>query len=85
MVVWQQVRTRDDFAAVSHAYNMRQRALLERIALRLPLRPGGLPLDDAIAILSAVVDGLWIEHYLSDTRTPRQRCIDLCNAAARRA
>lgn len=84
MVFWQQVRTRDDFAAVSHAFNMRQRALLERIALRLPPRPGGMPLADAIAILSAVLDGLWIEHYLSDTRTPRRRCIDLCNAAARR-
>lgn len=84
MVFWQQARSREDFAAVSHAFNLRQRALLERLVSQLPVPLAGLPMDDAIALLSAVLDGLWIEYYLSDTRTPRARCIALCEAAARR-
>nr|WP_253185862.1 TetR family transcriptional regulator C-terminal domain-containing protein [Novosphingobium sp. NDB2Meth1] len=34
--------------------------------------------------MSAVLDGLWIEFYLSDQRTPRERCVALCDAAAQR-
>ncbi len=88
MVFWQQARSREDFAAVSQAFNVRQRALLEQLASRLPVPAAAssppLPMADAIALLSAVLDGLWIEYYLSDTRTPRARCIALCEAAARR-
>ncbi|WP_353228775.1 TetR family transcriptional regulator C-terminal domain-containing protein [Novosphingobium sp.] len=84
IVFWQQVRSRDDFAAVSDAFNLRQRALLERIVHRLPQQAGALPIADAVAILSAVLDGLWIEFYLSDRRTPHDRCIALCDQAARR-
>jgi hypothetical protein len=84
MVFWQQARSREDFAVVSHAFNLRQRALLERLAARLPAPSAALPMADAIALLSAVLDGLWIEYYLSDTRTPRARCIALCDSAARR-
>ena len=84
MVFWQQARSHEDFAAVSNAFNMRQRALLERLVARLPAQPAALPMPDAIALLSAVLDGLWIEYYLSDTRTPRARCIALCDSAARR-
>ncbi|MFM9936667.1 MAG: TetR/AcrR family transcriptional regulator [Novosphingobium sp.] len=86
MVFWQQARSREDFAAVSHAFNMRQRALLERLVTRLPVSASAhsptLPLTDAIALLSAVLDGLWIEYYLSDIRTPRARCIALSDQAA---
>ncbi len=84
MVFWQQARSRADFAVVSDSFNMRQRALLERLVARLPARADALPMADAIALLSAVLDGLWIEFYLSDQRTPRERCIALCDAAARR-
>ncbi len=84
MVFWQQARSREDFAAVSDAFNRRQRALLERLVARLPVLGAGLPMEDAIALLSAVLDGLWIEYYLSDTRTPRARCIALSDEAARR-
>jgi TetR/AcrR family transcriptional regulator, transcriptional repressor of bet genes len=84
MVFWQQARSRADFAAVSDSFNMRQRALLERLVARLPAQAGALPMADAIALLSAVLDGLWIEFYLSDQRTPRERCVALCDAAARR-
>lgn len=84
MVFWQQARSREDFGAVSHAFNLRQRALLERLVTRLPVPAAALPMADAIALLSAVLDGLWIEYYLSDTRTPRVRCVTLCDQAARR-
>jgi AcrR family transcriptional regulator len=84
MVFWQQARSRSDFAAVSDSFNMRQRALLERLVAQLPGRERALPLADGIALLSAALDGLWIEYYLSDLRTPRARCVALCDAAARR-
>ena len=84
MVFWQQARSRDDFAAVSESFNVRQRALLQRLVANLPQHQSKLPLEDAIALLSAVLDGLWIEFYLSDQRTPRERCVALCDAAARR-
>lgn len=84
MVFWQQARSRADFAAVSDSFNMRQRALLERFVAALPVRADALPMADAIALLSAVLDGLWIEYYLSDQRTPRERCVALCDAAVRR-
>lgn len=84
MVFWQQARSRADFAAVSDSFNLRQRVLLERLVSDLPLRSAALPVADAIALLSAVLDGLWIEYYLSDKRTPLARCIALCDAAARR-
>jgi AcrR family transcriptional regulator len=84
MVFWQQARSRADFAVVSDSFNMRQRALLERLVAALPARADALPMADAIALLSAVLDGLWIEYYLSDQRTPRERCVALCDAAVRR-
>lgn len=84
MVFWQQARSRADFAAVSDSFNLRQRALLERLAAGLSAGGGALPLADAIALLSAVLDGLWIEYYLSAERTPRDRCVALCDAAVQR-
>jgi AcrR family transcriptional regulator len=84
MVFWQQVRSREDFAAVSANFNLRQRDLLERIAGRLPAAGRTMALDVAIAILSAVLDGLWVDFYLSEARTSRDRAVDLCNQAARR-
>ncbi|HEY0315746.1 MAG TPA: TetR family transcriptional regulator C-terminal domain-containing protein [Sphingomonas sp.] len=84
MVFWQLVRSREDFAAASESFNLRQRVLLERIVGRLPSAGGTMPLGDAIAILSAVLDGLWVEFYLSEARTSRDRAVGLCSQAARR-
>lgn len=83
MVFWQLVRSREDFQLVSERFNLRQRALMDRIAQRLPGERDAGQLADAIAILSAILDGLWIEFYLSETRTPAERCIALCERAAR--
>jgi AcrR family transcriptional regulator len=78
MVFWQLVRSREDFAEVSAAFNLRQSALLEGIVRKLPKIEGTPPMKDAVAILSAVLDGLWIEFYLAETRTPVERCVRLC-------
>ena len=84
MVFWQLVRSRDDFAAVSEAFNQKQRILLERALSLLPQPADAPPLDSTIAIISAVMDGLWIEVYLAPTRTPPERCVELCQQATRR-
>jgi AcrR family transcriptional regulator len=84
MVFWQLVRSREDFAAVNASFDARHRALLEGIVSRMPRRKAAVPMADAIAILSAVLDGLWIEFYLSETRTPVGRCIELCEQTVSR-
>ncbi len=84
MVFWQLVRSREDFSAASESFNLRQRAVLERIVGRLPAAAHIVPLADAIAILSAVLDGLWVEYYLSQARMSRERAVALCNQAAHR-
>lgn len=80
---WGLVSSRGDFARVSDMFNADLRALLEQAASRLP-PPSAMPMADAIAILSAVMDGLWLEFCLSAERTPRERAVALCNATARR-
>jgi hypothetical protein len=84
MAFWTLVRTNDDIRAVSDSFNERQRALLAIAAGRLPAKDRKLPLDDAVALLSAVIDGLWLDFCLSPARTSRERAIELANAAARR-
>jgi len=80
---WGLVSGGGDFAKVSDAFNADLRALLERAARRLP-PPSAMPMTDAIAILSAVMDGLWLEFCLNADRTPRERAVALCNATATR-
>jgi len=84
MVFWQLVRSREDFAAVSEAYNEKQRILLHRALSLLPQRDDAPPLDNTIAIISAVMDGLWIEVYLAPTRTPPEACVELCQQTTQR-
>lgn len=83
MAFWQLVRSREDFAAVSERFNLRQRALLEQIVSRLPTTGYAMPMADGLAILSAVLDGLWVDFYLSPARTSRERVVQLCRQAAR--
>ncbi|WP_226017436.1 TetR/AcrR family transcriptional regulator [Novosphingobium sp. FKTRR1] len=84
MAFWQLARSREDFAEVSESFNLRQRALLQSVVGRLPQGPATPPLADAVAVISAVMDGLWIELFLSQARTPADRCVALCEATARR-
>jgi len=84
MVFWQLVRSRADFAEVSENYNRRQSALLETLVRALPQREGGIEIATAVAIISAVMDGLWINYYLSDKRLPAEMCVALCDETGRR-
>jgi hypothetical protein len=54
------------------------------IVRQLPGAGQAVPIADSIAVLSAVLDGLWIEFYLSEERTPKDRCIALCEVTAKR-
>ncbi len=57
--------------------------MLRTAARRLPHDGMTLKMQDAIAILSAVMDGLWLDFCLSPKRTPRSRAVALCNLTAR--
>ncbi|WP_198350905.1 TetR/AcrR family transcriptional regulator [Flavisphingomonas formosensis] len=80
---WGLVSSGGEFARVSDRFNADLRLVLERAARRLPA-PSDMSMADAISILSAVMDGLWLEYCLSAVRTPRERAVALCNATARR-
>lgn len=83
MAFWTLVRGNPDFAAVGEAYNQRLRALLDTALARLPPRPAGIARADAIAILSAVMDGLWLDFCLSPSRLSRERALELCSLTLR--
>lgn len=84
MAFWTLVRTNPDFRAVSDAYNLRLRALLATAAARLPAGGRALPLDDATALLSAIMDGVWLDFCLAPERITRSQAVAMCNAGARR-
>ena len=79
---WALVRTDPAFAAVSEAFNARLRARLFEAVARL--RPvAGLSHADVATILSATMDGLWLDHCLSPERLPRARAEALCGLTLR--
>jgi AcrR family transcriptional regulator len=83
MAFWTLVRSNKEFAEASESYNVRLRALLDIAFSRLPPKPGGIARADAIAILSAVMDGLWLDFCLSPSRLSRQRALELCSLTLR--
>ena len=83
MAFWTLVRSNDEFAEVSESYNRRLRALLDIAFSRLPSRPDGLAREDAVPILSAVMDGLWLDFCLSPSRLSRDRALALCSLTLR--
>lgn len=78
MAFWTLVRSNAAFAAKSEAYNARLRDLLERAVARLPTRGDAVPTADLVPILSAVMDGLWLDFCLAPSRLSRERAIELC-------
>jgi TetR/AcrR family transcriptional repressor of bet genes len=83
LAFWTLVRNNQDFAKVSEDFNRRLRELLQAGVARLPTA-GRIPHADVAAILSAVMDGLWLEYCLSPDRLPRERAIELCSLTLRR-
>jgi AcrR family transcriptional regulator len=82
MAFWALVRTNEEFAATSEAFNLRVRALLRTAVSRLPVGPD-VSKDDVATILSAVMDGLWLDYCLSPDRTPRDQARSLCSLTLR--
>ncbi len=80
---WTLVRSNGEFAEVSEDYNRRLRALLDTAFSRLPHKRDGLAREDAIPILSAVMDGLWLDYCLSPSRLSRERALALCSLTLR--
>lgn len=81
---WPMVRRDEQFAAKSEEHNARLGELLAQAMSRLPTRGGGMPLADAVPVVSAVMDGLWLDFCLSPTRTTRERGLELCSRTVRR-
>lgn len=81
MAFWTLVRTDDDFRRTSEAFNDRLKDLLMAGVARLPA--ARIPNTDVAAILSAVMDGLWLEFCLSPRRLPREQALALCSLTLR--
>lgn len=79
---WTLVRSHEEFAQVSEDYNGRLRAMLVAAVSRLPRQ--SMPHDDLAALLSAIMDGLWLDFSLSPKRLSRERAIELGQVALRR-
>lgn len=77
---WTMVRSEPAFAAKNEQFNDRLRALLGSAILRLPNR-GAMPLDEAVAVVSALMDGFWLDMCLAPKRTQRERALGLCKSA----
>lgn len=80
---WTMTRTDPQFAAKSEQYNADLRKLISSAIARLP-NAGAMPLDDAVAVVSAIMDGLWLDLCLSQDRTSHDRALHLCRATVRR-
>ena len=82
MAFWTLVRTNEEFARTSEQFNHQLRELLMTGITRLPTF-GRIPNEDVAAILSAVMDGLWLDYCLSPTRLSRERALALCSLTLR--
>jgi len=80
---WTLVPNNPDFAAVSEGFDQRLRKMMRKAIERLPRNHLTLSMKDTIAILLAVMDGLWLDFCLAPNRTSRSRAIALCKSAAR--
>jgi AcrR family transcriptional regulator len=79
---WALVRNNPEFAAVSVNYNARLHAQLEQAVARLPVGP--VQPRDVVALVSATMDGLWLDYSLSSERLTRARALDLARTMLRR-
>lgn len=80
---WSLGRTNPEFAEVYETFNAKFRQLLEASLARLPCAPDGIACADAVEILSAVMDGFWLDLCLSRSRPSRERAVALCSLTLR--
>ncbi len=79
---WSLTRTDPAFAAVNDDYNRRLGDLLHKALRRLP--PTALDPAEAAKILSATMDGLWLEVCLRPDADKRAEAVALCRTTLRR-
>ncbi|MBN8818488.1 MAG: TetR/AcrR family transcriptional regulator [Sphingomonas sp.] len=84
MAFWTMVRSNAEFAAKSEEHNIQVRELLRLAMSRLPTDGTGIPVEDAVVVVSALMDGMWLDICLSPTRTPRDRALDMCCRTVRK-
>lgn len=76
---WTLVRSDPAFAQVSEAFNQRLRELLVDALRRLPAKaPPRIGFENAALIVSAVMDGLWLDLSIAPDRLTRARAVELC-------
>jgi len=82
MAFWTLVRSDDEFARVSDDFNRQVRGLLLTGVATLPT---AVRIDnaDVASILSAVMDGLWLECCLSPERMSLDHAASLCSLTLR--
>lgn len=78
---WTLVRSNEDFARVSEDHNGKLRVMLGEAVKRLP--PGPITPENLASMLSAMMDGLWLDFCLSPARLSRERAIELGRLALR--
>ncbi|KPL66824.1 hypothetical protein SZ64_01135 [Erythrobacter sp. SG61-1L] len=81
---WSLGRSRPEFAAVYESFNREYRQLLDVALARLPASAEGIARSDAVEILSAVMDGLWLDLCLAPSGRSRERALALCSLTLRR-
>lgn len=79
---WTFIRSDTSFAAVRDEYKAKQTALLMTVFERAE-REDRLKMDKdrAATIMTAVMDGLWLEYCLSPDHLPHDYAVELCHTA----
>lgn len=83
LAFWSLVRNNPEFAKKNDSFNIEIRTLVHDAMARIPAGAAAMDLDDAVAIMAATMDGLWLDYCLSPTRLTRQRAIELCKRTLR--
>lgn len=75
---WSMVGSDPRFARVHDEHKRRQESLLATAFQRRAPTAAGLPAEDCAMLMSAVMDGLWLEFCLSPGALAAERAVDLC-------
>ena len=82
---WSMIGSDARFAQVHDAHKRRQEALLAgAFQQRMAGASGGLTAEERAVLMSAVMDGLWLEYCLSPGALAAERAVDLCSKALER-
>jgi AcrR family transcriptional regulator len=79
---WSMIGSDTRFAQVHDTHKRRQEALLA--AAFQQRMTGGLTAEERAVLMSAVMDGLWLEYCLSPGALAAERAVDLCCKALER-